>query len=751
MAYYYKIGEDGNKNVSSPEGIQIYEENSSACSSPCIKYDFSKHVLIELLDNVTPEAKLWTKLGLSRNKNIVHKRMIVDPHRVNCRRAIVVCDTAERAKELAQKLSQVKVLKRTICAVVIQTLLSDVCLFEKQIKQYGDKRSQHQFVYVTDLTRCHEPSGLAQYLREKFSPFGTILSIFVSEDKDGYAYPEGVIKFAHLSEAFAAELAYDQCAVAMERLSVTTHHNILLSQCDLRARLREAHSRQSLEFNSSVASESHVPFNESNLSRSTVVSSDSAKINDSINNDMRGADENSSFVENDTEFPSDSAEIADALKNTCESNFVNCLESIAECSDASKRASDDSAPFTETESYSIDKSACNVSSISSKSCTNKALTSRILGWITDLPNNNISAQMDITSNENNCTSENSVANNQSDQDDKSNHLLSTVISEDITSNASSYVTCKNVTSSFASDPSSGDVNHINDETLQLDKTSSRESICNEEKSDTNIEHLSTVLLTESTPKKEIENFSCTSLKRKPLSDFTQKLSLKGRKRNYSQSSSCLDGETTVKLPSISENVSCSVLLDSLPELNEFARNLTPKKSPVVFLEKLSASEIEEAMTKTDYEIPANTKKVSRLSQHELKNIMPDSSDRISLSSMSVKSLPVRRSSRLVSYGSEKLSSSLNASPLKNDAAEKASINFCDKKDDSNGIHDSPLRAWLKKELIVSTNNQVTKCQESTKSIVCATANKDVLISVGCSHMTCDFCYPDSMKLLLGFH
>ncbi|GFY53041.1 uncharacterized protein TNIN_422571 [Trichonephila inaurata madagascariensis] len=599
-----------------------------------------------------------------------------------------------------------------------------------------------------DLTRCHEPSGLVQYLREKFSPFGTILSIFVSEDKDGYAYPEAVIKFAYLSEAFAAELAYDQCAVAMERLSVTTHHNILLSQCDLRARLREAHSRQSQEFNSNLASESHVPFNESNLSGSTVVSSDSAKINDSINNDIQGADENSSFVKNEAEFPSDSAEIADALKNTCESNFVNCLESIVGCSETSKRASDDSAPFTESESYSIDKSAFNVSSISSKSCTNKALTSRILGWITDLPNDNFSAQMDITSNENNYTSENSFGNNQSNQKDN-NLLLSTVIS-DVTSNTSSYATCKNVTSSFASDPSSGDANHINDETLQLDKTSSRESICDEEKSDTNIEHGSTVLITECTPKKKIENFPGTSLKRKPLSDFTQKLSLKSRKRNYSQSSSYLDCETTVKLPSISENMSCSVLLDSLPELNEFAKNYTPKKSPVVFLEKLSSSEIEEARTKTAYKIPTNTKNVSSLSQYELKN-MPDSSDRISSGSMSVKSLPIRRSSRLVSHGSEKLSSSLNESPLKNDAAEKASINFCDKKNVSNGIYDSPLRAWLKKELIVSTNNQVTKCQESTKSIVCATANKDVLISVGCSHMTCDFCYPDSMKLLLGFH
>ncbi|GBN35482.1 hypothetical protein AVEN_107596-1, partial [Araneus ventricosus] len=83
------------------EGIQVFDGNSADCSDPCIQYDFSKHVLIELLDNVTPEAKLWTELGLANAKNITHKRMIVDPHRVNCRRAVVVCSSTDEAKELS--------------------------------------------------------------------------------------------------------------------------------------------------------------------------------------------------------------------------------------------------------------------------------------------------------------------------------------------------------------------------------------------------------------------------------------------------------------------------------------------------------------------------------------------------------------------------------------------------------------------------------------------------------------------------
>lgn len=68
-----------------------------------------------------------------------------------------------------------------------------------------------------------------------------------------------------------------------------------------------------------------------------------------------------------------------------------------------------------------------------------------------------------------------------------------------------------------------------------------------------------------------------------------------------------------------------------------------------------------------------------------------------------------------------------------------------------GKYNSPLQAWLKQELISSTNNSVVKSQETSKSmIVCATKSKDVIISVGCSHMTCDSCYPESNDLLLGY-
>lgn len=173
---------------------------------------------------------------------------MIDSHRIKCRRAIVICINSEEAKQLVQNLSQKKVMKRCICAIVIQDLLSDLCLFEKQIKQFGDKRPQQQLLYVSDLNRCREPEGLVRFLKEIFSPFGTILSIFVCADNDGYAFPEGVIKFAYLSEAFAAELAFDQYVVGKERLSVTAHHNILLSQCDLRIRLRNAQCCNNADF-----------------------------------------------------------------------------------------------------------------------------------------------------------------------------------------------------------------------------------------------------------------------------------------------------------------------------------------------------------------------------------------------------------------------------------------------------------------------------------------------------------------------
>lgn len=64
---------------------------------------------------------------------------------------------------------------------------------------------------------------------------------------------------------------------------------------------------------------------------------------------------------------------------------------------------------------------------------------------------------------------------------------------------------------------------------------------------------------------------------------------------------------------------------------------------------------------------------------------------------------------------------------------------------------SPLQMWLKQELVSSTNNSVFESKESSKSvIVCATKTGNNFISVGCSHMTCDTCYPGSTDLLLGY-
>lgn len=64
---------------------------------------------------------------------------------------------------------------------------------------------------------------------------------------------------------------------------------------------------------------------------------------------------------------------------------------------------------------------------------------------------------------------------------------------------------------------------------------------------------------------------------------------------------------------------------------------------------------------------------------------------------------------------------------------------------------SPLQMWLKQELVSSTNNSVFESKESSKSvIVCVTKTGNNFISVGCSHMTCDTCYPESTDLLLGY-
>ncbi|GIX73272.1 uncharacterized protein CEXT_745201 [Caerostris extrusa] len=244
MAYFYKINDSESADLSDLEEIKVHKICSLSDNGPCIKYDFSKYVLIELLDKVTPETKLWAKLGLIKKKNVTHKYINIDPHR-DYRRAIVVCTSSKEAKELAMELSQLRINEQLICAVVIQQMLSDICLFENRIIDCGDKRSQYQLVHVTGLNVRRKSKDLVEYLTEIFSPFGTILSIYVSDDKNGYAYPEGVIRFAYLSEAFAAELGHNQSVITDEYLSVVMHHNVLLAQCDLRTRLKEAYEKKS--------------------------------------------------------------------------------------------------------------------------------------------------------------------------------------------------------------------------------------------------------------------------------------------------------------------------------------------------------------------------------------------------------------------------------------------------------------------------------------------------------------------------
>lgn len=67
------------------------------------------------------------------------------------------------------------------------------------------------------------------------------------------------------------------------------------------------------------------------------------------------------------------------------------------------------------------------------------------------------------------------------------------------------------------------------------------------------------------------------------------------------------------------------------------------------------------------------------------------------------------------------------------------------------VFTTPLQTWLKQELLLSTNNNVAKSQDTAKSIiVCAAKTRDIIISVGCSHITCETCYPESTTLLLGY-
>ncbi|KFM62747.1 hypothetical protein X975_26576, partial [Stegodyphus mimosarum] len=56
MAYYYKISEsEDHSDVSDYNGFQLHKAyKTSEITESYANYDFSKYVLIELLDNVTP-------------------------------------------------------------------------------------------------------------------------------------------------------------------------------------------------------------------------------------------------------------------------------------------------------------------------------------------------------------------------------------------------------------------------------------------------------------------------------------------------------------------------------------------------------------------------------------------------------------------------------------------------------------------------------------------------------------------------
>ncbi|KAG8184762.1 hypothetical protein JTE90_019358 [Oedothorax gibbosus] len=697
MALYYKIAETEIEDNSSFPEIQVHKGESTPSEGPCIKYDFSKHVLIELLDNVTPESKLWKALGLLHNKKVIHKRLLVDPHRMNCRRAIVVCTDSDAASDLAKRLTQAKIMKRCVCAIVIQALLSDLLLFEKQIIEYGDKGSQQQLVYVTDLNRPREPASLARYLREKFSPFGTILSVLVSEGEDGYALPEGVIRFAHLSEAFAAELAYDQCAVAMERLSVTTHHNILLSQCDLKARLKMA-QLQHAQNSSGKDALSKNP--ESDVETEKHNSSNGSEINELV--DPFGG-ERPHLAERQELFTTDSEELADVLESSCKENLVDCLKGIATGSETAYTASVASGlELNDFDNKLPSNSSPASSSVAASNLGDKSWSTRVIGWISEIPNaDEMSEYHDWGEHRLSSSSVDRPSHSKTCPDEHGNENIPHGI--DIVSNSGSYVTCRNgdVNTSFNSFLSSpvrsprGDESNLNDTTLQADACSSP-SLHSEEHQRGNLESLN-------------EEDVCpvpTSLKRKNSSLMTQKLSTKNQRLESSQALSDIsETDTTLHLPSTFRNRECCVVLDRLPELTE---NMDTFKSPVA--PKQSSS--------SNAELPAASLKKSRRGAN---STISESS---SVAAGSVRSLPVRRVTRRALRQDGKKSSSVCLDNLM-DATSDASNSIEREKQNE---QESPLCSWLKKELKSSTNNRIPDPNGSTKTVLCATAKTDVLIS-----------------------
>lgn len=732
MCLFCRATDVEDEDASSFEGIQVHKGEAIPTEGPHIKYDFSKHVLIELLDNKTPESQLWKALGLVKNKNVVHKRLLVDPHRVNCRRAIVVCTNPDAASDMAKRLTQAKIMRRCVCAIVIQELLSDLHLFERKIVEYGDKGSQQQLVYVTDLNRRREPASLARYLREKFSPFGTILSVFVSEGKDGYALPEGVIRFAHLSEAFAAELAYDQCAVAMERLSVTTHHNILLSQCDLKARLKQAYSQHSREDDvHSIQSDSNATLPQSPAPNNPASESDVERPNSSSSSVVsevptfkfpltaNPSGEKSDPMEGHEPFPTDSEELADVLKSSCKDNLVDCLKGIAIGSESS--VSRKTTAYTASVASGIgdhdprlpQSSSPVGSNTAASNLGEKSWSTRVMGWISEIPSYDDMARY------NESWEDQRLSSGSGDH-----QIRKMQPGMDIVSNSGSYVTCRNgdVNTSYNSIPSSpvstvkGDASDLNNTILQAG-TSEKSHKSSSETGQRKNNCPSSIQL--SVNAEDICPVS-TAQKRKNSSLMTQKLPLKNQRLDSSQAlSEISENETTLHLPSVSKNKQCYVVLDRLPELTQSTNIFKP---PIPL----------ESSSNSNTPLPSSSKRRTASTNSESSN-----------AAHSTKSTMVRRVTRRALREEEQRSSNILL-----EASESATANIAEEEEDEKE-YESPLKSWLKKELKSSTNNRISGSKEGTKSLLCTTVNQDVLISVGCSHMTCDFCYPDSIKLLFG--
>ncbi|XP_035206621.1 uncharacterized protein LOC118181578 [Stegodyphus dumicola] len=804
MAYYYKICEsEDHADVSDYNGFQLYKAvKASEITESSANYDFSKYVLIELLDNVTPESKLWKELGLANNRKVTHKRMMVDSHRINCRRAIVICVSSEEAKSIASRLSQARIMNRSVCAVVIQELLSDLRLFEKQILQYGDKKPQYQLLYVTDLNKCRTPAGLVKFLREKFSAFGTILSVLVCEDADGYAYPEGVIKFSYLSEAFAAELAYDQCVVGKERLSVTAHHNILLSQCDLRLRLREAHfmqkenscksfisvSERTPEYSLCNSSNSSI-YSISNGFKSALAHSKSKScqsgnmsevLHQNVSEDSAGSTTSDC---NNIEITYDSSDL-EVIQTPNQTNFVDCLKSIAAFKDSSvsSNISDDVMSVSSVESAAV-KTNSDMN-FTSHTCLNSVDMSETIALCPQNITSCNDGQLSLDTDNLTDTAKFSVLNGSQNLNHQGSNIGKSQLAKTVSQADKCLIYGNSVLNSSCDSVSSNEKTLIgkinfdeNDASPSKEENSSVTSLHSSDlkqniKSDLHesaelnkkdpqqpVKAISILSSSSSSYCEEISD--CGFSKRKKTSKVSQKLSLKSKR---------LDGCKSASQKTVSSALSVYSVDDQQmsEQLNTFNAQTGSTRSVNGSIKNASSLSVKPSSRINEWlsQLP-NSSDVSRVQQisiNKTSNSMNNTSVGKNCRSVQLDSKcksvqsSVRRSSRFASCKKATLiSNDDNQSNVKSKSGEYVSENSKNNSIDlhmplrnTNADEDlSPLKSWLRRELFVSTNNLVTRPQEGIKSIVCAAINKDILISVGCSHMTCEFCYPDSINLLLG--